>query len=253
MALTHTYIPSFPLHQFVDVIWVGKAAELEVQANHYAPLFSELIFNYGDLFAVKGQHIVEDRQPGVLNILSGLKTTPFETTVSGAYCNVGLILKPFCYGVLLDKLQSRVMNTISNLLFEHLIEPESPDFIAIEQHLLRLFDGYEVAGELIKFEHHVSSELMHKGALKHFSRSLSITQKSFIQKFKKHYFITPGQYVKLKQVNYAVKLLESNTTTSLTQVGLDAGFYDQAHFIKVFKQFCGASPKQFLNRKNAAT
>jgi len=42
-----------------------------------------------------------------------------------------------------------------------------------------------------------------------------------------------------------MQLLQNSHTENLIHVGLDAGFYDQSHFIKVFKKFCGETPKNF--------
>lgn len=240
-----THSPKGQLGQFVDVIWCGKADSIELQSIHHAPLFVELIFNYGDRFDVKGQLVDNLMSQHDHQIISGLKTAPFHTTVSGEYRTVGIILKPHCYGLLIRKFGTQDMNSISELLFEHVFYPEQPKFEVVEKHLLDIFSGFTLDADLVKFETHISSEILQKGALHDFNLTLSISQKNFIRKFKKHYHITPSQYAKLKQVNYAVNLLQKLRTENTLAVGLDAGFYDQAHFIKVFKKFCGVTPKQF--------
>lgn len=239
------YTPKFPLNQFVNLIWIGKGQGVDLQSSHHAALFTELIFNYGDQFQVSGQNIENFTDGKSHHIISGLKTEPFQTKVLGAYNNIGLILKPFCYGMLIRKFGTKVMKTVSDILYEHLFEPEIPQFELIETYLFKLFEDVNIDADLQKFENHVSTELLQKGALRTFNHSLSISQKSFIQKFKKQYTLTPNQYVKLKQVNYAIQLLKNSKSGELTQVGLEAGFYDQSHFIKVFKKFCGVTPKQF--------
>lgn len=245
--LETVHIPEFPLNQFVHWIWIGKKQGVDLESMHHAALFTELIFNYGDQFQVSGQNIENYTNKESHYIISGLKTEPFQTKVFGAYNNIGLILKPFCYGMLIRKFGTRAMDVISRVLYEYLLESNSPQFELIEIHLLKLFKDVEIDEDLMKFENHISSELLQKGALKKFNHSLSITQKSFIQKFKKHYTLTPNQYIKLKQVNYAIHLLKnSKKSEKLTQIGLEAGFYDQSHFIRIFKKFCGATPKQFI-------
>jgi AraC-like DNA-binding protein len=230
------------------MIWVGKAPELEISSSHHAALFTELIFNYGDTFDVEGQNVKNLVSNSGHKILSGLKTQPFQTKVLGAYGNVGLILKPFCYGMLFNKFGSKAMEQISELLYEQLFVPEEPDMSKIEQHLLKLFEVAPLDNDLAKFEAYISQNILEKGSLQDFNMSISISQKSFIQKFKKHFHLTPGEYVKLKQVNYAIQLLQNKSSEKLIDIGLDAGFYDQSHFIRVFKKFCGVTPKQFLSR-----
>ena len=230
----------------MDAIWIGKAPEFELESTHHAPLFTELIFNYGNIFSVKGECIENNHSNNSHQIISGLKTSPFQTTVSGTYCNVGLILKPFFYGFLISKFQKKSVETLSQLLYEHLIEKQNTDFQILESYLFDFFKSYQIEKDLLKFENYISFEILGKGILRGFNNSLPITQKGFIQKFKRHYFLTPNQYIRLKQVNYAVQLLRKSESRKMTEIGLEAGFYDQSHFIKVFKKYCGLTPRNFL-------
>ncbi|WP_222931553.1 helix-turn-helix domain-containing protein [Xanthovirga aplysinae] len=213
--------------------------------SHHAALFTELIFNYGDDFRVYGQHIDNFINKNDHQILSGLKTAPFQTKISGIYGSVGLILKPFCYGLLIDNFGTRTMDRMSEILYEHLFVRDCPDFEGVEKHVLKLFSKFGVDVDLAKFENYVSSNLLERGALQKFNQSISISRKSFIQKFKKYYLLTPGDYIKLRKVNTAIQLLQNKKSVKLIDVGLDAGFYDQSHFIKIFKKFCGCTPKEF--------
>lgn len=237
--------PSFPLSQWIDAIWVSKAASFMAQSQHHAPLFTELIFNYGHDFVVEGDAIENSYQTDCQIIISGLKTSPFQTTVSGNYCNVGFILKPFCYNRLQKSLEHPVLKELTEVLYEALVHPTKPQFDVVEPMLLSLFKDLFLDADLLKFERSISSDFLQKGALNHFQATLNISPKSFIQKFKKQYVLTPKQYVKLRQINYAVQLLGGSGQSSLTHIGLEAGFYDQSHFIRTFKQFCGTTPKQF--------
>lgn len=241
----HSYKPTGLLSQFVDFIWVAKADSIALSSSHYAPLFTELIFSYAGKFDVVGQNIETERGNGTKRILSGLKTTPFTTTVSGPHACVGLILKPFCYGFLIRQFNTALLDRLSDCLYDYLLVPEKPCFQATKMYLLELFAKKELDADLSNFEEYISTEILQKGALRQFSESLSISQKGFIQKFKRHYLLTPSQYAKLKQVHVARQLMSAAPGQQVLHAGLDAGFYDQAHFTRVFKQFCGQTPKQF--------
>ncbi len=208
-------------------------------------MFTELIFNYGSRFEVVGQHIENYSDTGGHQILSGLKTKPFWTTVAGIYESVGLILKPFCYGLLIERLGTRAMNQVSEMLYDQFFYRDHPIPAVVEQQLLELFDPSKMDSDFLKFEHFVATGSLEKGALKEFNSSISISQKSFIRKFKNQYMLSPNEYVKLKKVNTAVALLQDDRSDKLTAIGLEAGFYDQSHFIRVFKNFCGCTPKEF--------
>lgn len=246
MQYEFSYQPNYPLNQYVDFIWMGKASDLDIQSSHHAALFTELIFNYADNFQLEGQNIEQLVDKNQHHIISGLKTAPFQTQTSGRYGSLGLILKPFCYGILIKKFGTKAMSQISEILYEHLFITEQSRFDLVEKHLLKLFDKQQIDSDLMKFESYISSEMLSKGAMRDFNLSLSISQRSFIQKFKKHYLLTPSEYVKLKQVNYAIQLLQNKSSNKLIHVGLDSGFYDQSHFSRIFKKFCGLTPKQFV-------
>ncbi|PTB97234.1 hypothetical protein C9994_03720 [Marivirga lumbricoides] len=121
MKNTKTYRPNYPLNQFIDVIWADESDNYETQAIHHAPLFAELIFNYGDTFSINGQNVEEFNFQNNQQILSGLKTKPFHTQISGKYLNVGLILKPFCYGLIVKQINNSRIGDLSEILFEQFL------------------------------------------------------------------------------------------------------------------------------------
>ncbi len=239
------YRPKYPLSGFIDYIWVGKSPNLTMDFVHHAALFTELIFSYGDEYDIRGINTEKINGRTGVQVLSGLKNRPFLTTTNGAYACIGLILKPFCYGILLPKLGSSSLEEVASILFDCLFAAENPDFAKAENCLLRVFETLNTDPHLMRFEAHLATEIAGKGMLRDFSKVLLISQKSFIQKFRKHYFLTPSEYLNLYKMNKAVILLQNNYTERLTDIGLSAGFYDQSHFIKVFKKLSGYTPKEF--------
>lgn len=246
MKNTKTYRPNYPLNQFIDVIWAGESDNYEIQAIHHASLFTELIFNYGDSFSINGQNVEEFNFQNNQQILSGLKTKPFHTEISGKYLNVGLILKPFCYGLIVRQINSSRIGDLSEILFEQFLIKAKPDLKKIEKELFKLFQNSRLENDLIKFETYLNKNISEPKRIKDFNNLISISQKSFIQKFKNTFHITPNEYLRLKQVNHAIIKINANKYKNLTSLGLDCGFYDQSHFIRTFKKYSGLTPKQFV-------
>lgn len=250
MSVRSTYYPSSQLNQFVDLIWIGDGNDLTTSSYHHATLFTELIFNYDGHFQMNGQNVESFVSNNSLYIISGLKSKPFHTSTSGSYNNVGLIMKPQGYGILLDHFGSKIFEDLSEIIYETLVLPDSPNYSRIESFLLALFERASIDSDILKFEKHSSSELLGKGFHKNFADGISSSQKAFISKFKRLYHLTPNKYLLLKQVNYAAQLMKSHPNFSLTEIGLEAGFYDQSHFIRTFKAHHGYTPKQFKMIKN---
>ncbi|OED38499.1 hypothetical protein AB832_04560 [Flavobacteriaceae bacterium (ex Bugula neritina AB1)] len=69
--------------------------------------------------------------------------------------------------------------------------------------------------------------------------------------FQKHLGMAPKQLIKLARFNYGLKLIgELNKDKNLTQIAIELGYYDQAHFIKDFKSVCGKTPGELLAEKD---
>ena len=62
--------------------------------------------------------------------------------------------------------------------------------------------------------------------------------------FRRHFGCTIGEYVRRLRIEFASRRIAASDD-SLCDVGLAAGFSDQSHFSKVFKQQTGMTPGQF--------
>ena len=66
-----------------------------------------------------------------------------------------------------------------------------------------------------------------------------------IRAFKQHYGMTPHAFVLNQRIQFAREQLRSGKL--IADVALEAGFADQAHFQRVFKQHLAATPGQYRN------
>lgn len=64
--------------------------------------------------------------------------------------------------------------------------------------------------------------------------------------FAKQIGISPKQLGKMIRLQATLKLLLNQQGENLTEIGYESDYYDQAHFIKDFKEFTGTTPKDFL-------
>jgi hypothetical protein len=66
------------------------------------------------------------------------------------------------------------------------------------------------------------------------------------RKFVKQIGISPKQLGKVIRLQSALKMLLNHQPESLTAIAYESDYYDQAHFIKDFKDFTGTTPKDFI-------
>lgn len=70
--------------------------------------------------------------------------------------------------------------------------------------------------------------------------------------FKKQIGVSPKQLGKVIRLQTALKMLLNKKTNNLTNIAYESEYFDQAHFIKDFKEFTGINPKEFLGNENMA-
>lgn len=70
------------------------------------------------------------------------------------------------------------------------------------------------------------------------------------RKFVNQIGISPKQLGKVIRLQSALKMLLNKEDESLTNIAYENEYYDQAHFIKDFKEFTGISPKEFLGNES---
>jgi AraC-like DNA-binding protein len=77
---------------------------------------------------------------------------------------------------------------------------------------------------------------------------LSVSQLQ--REFAKHFGITPTNYIRQVRIGMARHLLETSDS-SVSQIALDCGFYDQSHFNHHFKTLTGLTPRRYRERFRA--
>ncbi len=85
--------------------------------------------------------------------------------------------------------------------------------------------------------------------LKEYARLSRRSLSTFKRDFKNEYDISPGRWLTRKRLELAKYLLE-NTGKSVSEVVLDSGFKNNAHFHRVFKEAYKMTPHECSRKKN---
>jgi AraC-like DNA-binding protein len=82
-----------------------------------------------------------------------------------------------------------------------------------------------------------------------------ITQRSglchrrFIELFRQEVGLTPKLYCRVQRFQQVIRFLSTRDEVDWSELALDCGYYDQAHFINDFKEFSGISPTAYLQKR----
>jgi AraC-like DNA-binding protein len=79
------------------------------------------------------------------------------------------------------------------------------------------------------------------------ARLLRVSRRTLERKFLEEIGMYPKIFSAIVRFNSSLTYLESQLPHSLTDITYTCGYYDQAHFIKNFKQFSGETPRHFAD------
>lgn len=74
-----------------------------------------------------------------------------------------------------------------------------------------------------------------------------LSKRQFERNFTAHVGLSPKVFSRIIRFNKALSLIENKDFSSFTSVAHEGGFYDQAHFIKDFKELTGLNPKRYFS------
>jgi AraC-like DNA-binding protein len=79
------------------------------------------------------------------------------------------------------------------------------------------------------------------------AKKLNISQGQFEKRFRKVVGASPKKFSSIVRLS---NILNARPTANkLTELAIDSGYFDQAHFIKDFKSFTGLTPEQYFKEK----
>ncbi|MES2748636.1 MAG: helix-turn-helix domain-containing protein [Bacteroidota bacterium] len=84
-------------------------------------------------------------------------------------------------------------------------------------------------------------------AIEKLTDELDISKRQLERKFQAIVGLNLKMFSRITRFNFALQLIEKKEFDGFTKVAYDGGFYDQAHFIKDFKDLTGLNPKQYFS------
>ncbi len=245
------------LQPFIKCFWsLDAPASTTVEKQRIVPDgCMELIFHYGDLykqFLEDGSSITQPRCFVFGQITSSLEIAPTGVT--------GIIAARFHPDGFLP-FSSYPIQQMENkaIALNQLFGDES---IPLEQTVLHASTNEEriqfISGFLITrlqtaevrdriTQSGIDALMQSNGQMNihELAEQLNINRRQLERKFSSAIGLSPKQLSKMIRLQNTLKMMEQKQFTSLTSLAYENSYYDQAHFIKDFKEFTGISPRQF--------
>lgn len=215
----------------------------------------EMIFNYGDLYkqyVENGNHIIQPKSFVIGQLTQPLEIEPLGETgiFSVRFYPEGFL--PFAT-IPIKEMENKAISLEQlfgndGLNIEQLIVNTSSTaerINHIENFLLSRLVSLETIDRIIKST--IDTILTANGQLSvsELSKQININRRQLERKFSSAIGLSPKQLSKTIRLQNTLKLLINKKFTSLTALAYEGDYYDQAHFIKDFREFTGLTPKEF--------
>lgn len=117
----------------------------------------------------------------------------------------------------------------------------------LEGFLLKRIEGFGPDKKIA--EHFVDAIIRTEGnvSIDTLALELNISKRQLERIFFSCVGLKPKMLARIIRFHKALKLIESREMDSFTEIAYESGFYDQAHFIKDFKEITGLNPKKYFS------
>ncbi|PQA93233.1 AraC family transcriptional regulator [Chryseobacterium shigense] len=251
-----TFQPRPELSSLIKCYWTLESPEEEIpqQQTIVPDGCMEMIFHYGDLYKQymdDGQAVVQPRSCVFGQLTQPLVIEPTGTTgmFSVRFQHEGFI--PFATipikemddkAIPLDRLFGEDGTELEKNMLQSKTAEEK--IRTVEEFLLKKLDA-DAIDRMVQST--IDTILTANGqiSIAELSRQTNINRRQIERKISSAVGLSPKQLSKTIRLQTTLKLLLSKEFTTLTALAHESEYYDQAHFIKDFKEFTGLTPKEF--------
>ncbi|HCA09633.1 helix-turn-helix domain-containing protein [Chryseobacterium sp.] len=251
-----TFQPRPELSALIKCYWTLESPKEDVpqQQTIVPDGCMEMIFHYGDLYKQymdDGQALVQPR-----SCVFGQLTKPLVIESTGT---TGMFSVRFQYegfipfatipikemddkAVPLDKLFGK--DGIE--LEKNMLKSKTPEekIQIVEDFLLKRLDA-DAIDKIVRSTIDTIITANGQISIGELSKQTNINRRQLERKFSSAIGLSPKQLSKTIRLQTTLKLLLNKEFTTLTALAHESEYYDQAHFIKDFKEFTGLTPKEF--------
>jgi AraC-like DNA-binding protein len=250
--------PSQQLAQYIDYYWWIEMDSLEENLKTEKILADsslEVILHFGNPISRVSSDA--DIQVEPIALLIGQTIQPYTIISSPQTAMFGIRFLPhigkYFFDIPLKEMNDTYINlvdlwgndinTLRNQIANLFSVTEKIE--AIERYLLKKLNPKV---KISLFIEDVLKEMRNKNGIvciRNLSSDRDITTRHLEKIFINDIGVSPKLMARIFQFQYTLKLIR-NTPDTLTHLGLEAGYFDQSHFISNFKIFTETTPSQFI-------
>lgn len=253
-----TYKPNIKLSDFVKRYWTLDGEKENIpQKNTIVPDGTmKMIFHYGDTY----KHHSQNGEVTILPkfFLIGQLTKPYVIEPVGITGSFVVQFKPNGFfpftSIPVKELENKAI-PLNKLFGEEGIKlgnqilnanSTSERIQIIENFLFNVLSDKNNVDNIVKSTVETIFRTNGQFSVNEFSSTNDVSRRQLARKFSSAIGLSPKQLAKTIRIQSTLKVLLNEEITSLTELAYENEYFDQAHFIKEFKEFTGLTPKKFF-------
>ena len=249
-------IPNQILQPYVKEFWLLEISQEDLP-------YSELMipFSWFELYFSFEKSQLEqklNKRTFLESAFSGQFTKAFNVTYDKPIQVIGASLQPWAGNMLHGIPANNFTNSIFSLdeLDTYLELIHKLETAKSEIEIFNFFECYFIGKlknySLDKMVAHIANSILKnnssEGLFNEVLSDIGYVRRTIEQRFLAATGVSMGKFYNNVRFDKVMNLISSNKFESLTQVGLKAGYYDQSHFIRLFKQRSSVTPRLFKQK-----
>lgn len=219
----------------------------------------ELIFHFGAPF--QNQKAGTDSYTQPMAFLGGQIVSAFEIAPTGPVGMVGVRFQPWgayhLLGLPMDKVADLTVDAqdLWGSQATHLAEMvnETPGhqkkMDMIERLLLGSLPRIQESSDQVRHGIDLITNERGHTSVSSLARQLHMSQRTLHRVFRRQVGLSVKSFTRIVRFQSVLRSVKSGQVSNLTDAAYYGGYFDQAHFIKDFRSFCGVNPGSFFREK----
>jgi AraC-like DNA-binding protein len=256
MMTYSTFVPNSALRPFVECYWIVEGLDQSKQ-KIIPDGFSEMIFHFSDAYEISTARKTERQS---LTLVAGQLDSPIFLKPTGRSGVFGIKFKPTGMWKLFGFQMSELMNeTIS---FTDMFR-EQIDSITERLHMAsHNIERVNIIESFLCFrsnscpENSIADQIIEsihgsKGRVRigDHAKNLKLSTRKLERIFNQQVGISAKVYSRLIRFNNVIGMLQ-NSSLSKSDLSYLAGYFDQSHFNREFKEFSGENPESWIRQNH---
>lgn len=251
------------LQPFVKLIWSMESDLPSVEEGPMRILPDccvEIVFHYKDAYTSTfsdGSQQLQSRSFVVTQMKSFMEIQSTGTTgfisirfsATGAYLFFGIPMKDIAgsstdltnaWGPIAHEIEDRIQNCHSNT-----------ERVSVIQHYLYIqaTKSYTL-NKTISFCLNEIARTNGQLPMSNLAKTAGVSNRQLLRQFDQYVGMSPKEFARIVKFNGALQYMAGNSSASMIHTAHTCGYYDQAHFIRDFKEYAGLTPTEYMERSN---